>query len=75
MCVFFFLDYSLDDYKTCVQVGLRVGANIKGVYVTGGLEGGGCDGLLNEMGGKEICTSVWSESSINPPDSLFRGHS
>lgn len=43
-------DYSLDDYKTCVQVGLRVGANIKGVYVTGGLEGGGCDGLLNEMG-------------------------
>lgn len=43
-------DYTLDDYKNCVQVGIRVGANIKGVYVTGGLEGGGCDGLLNEMG-------------------------
>ncbi|KAM6948240.1 complement component C8 beta chain [Aplochiton taeniatus] len=43
-------DYSLEDYKNCVQVGLRVGANIKGVYVTGGLSGGGCDGLLNEMG-------------------------
>lgn len=43
-------DYKLDDYKNCVQVGIRVGANIKGVYVTGGLEGGGCDGLLNEMG-------------------------
>uniref|UniRef100_A0A8C6TSW1 Complement component C8 beta chain n=1 Tax=Neogobius melanostomus TaxID=47308 RepID=A0A8C6TSW1_9GOBI len=36
--------------KLCVQVGIRVGANIKGIYVTGGLEGGGCDGLLNEMG-------------------------
>uniref|UniRef100_A0A3B3ZWL3 Complement component C8 beta chain n=1 Tax=Periophthalmus magnuspinnatus TaxID=409849 RepID=A0A3B3ZWL3_9GOBI len=43
-------DYTLDAYKNCVSVGLRVGANIKGVYVTGGLEGGGCDGLLNEMG-------------------------
>ncbi|KAJ0059146.1 hypothetical protein NL108_008587, partial [Boleophthalmus pectinirostris] len=43
-------DYTLDDYKNCVQVGLRLGANIKGVYVTGGFEGGGCDGLLNEMG-------------------------
>ncbi|XP_072297258.1 complement component C8 beta chain [Eucyclogobius newberryi] len=43
-------DYTLDDYKNCVEVGLRLGANIKGVYVTGGLEAGGCAGLLNEMG-------------------------
>uniref|UniRef100_A0AAV2JR52 Complement component C8 beta chain n=1 Tax=Knipowitschia caucasica TaxID=637954 RepID=A0AAV2JR52_KNICA len=43
-------DYTLDDYKNCVQVGIRVGANIEGVYVTGGVEGGGCDGLLTEMG-------------------------
>ncbi|XP_055359754.1 complement component C8 beta chain [Betta splendens] len=42
--------YTLDQYKNCVQVGLNVGVNIKGVYVTGGVEGGGCDGLLNEMG-------------------------
>uniref|UniRef100_A0A672H8C6 Complement component 8, beta polypeptide n=1 Tax=Salarias fasciatus TaxID=181472 RepID=A0A672H8C6_SALFA len=27
-------DYSLDDYKRCVQAGLKVGANIFGVYVT-----------------------------------------
>ncbi|KAJ8012257.1 hypothetical protein DPEC_G00066800 [Dallia pectoralis] len=43
-------DYSLEAYKNCVQVGLKVGANIEGVYVTVGVEGGGCDGLLNEMG-------------------------
>ncbi|XP_056148690.1 complement component C8 beta chain [Lampris incognitus] len=43
-------DYSLDDYKNCVQAGLKVGANIKGVYVSVGAEGGRCDGLLNEMG-------------------------
>uniref|UniRef100_A0A8C7RTE8 Complement component C8 beta chain n=1 Tax=Oncorhynchus mykiss TaxID=8022 RepID=A0A8C7RTE8_ONCMY len=42
--------YSLEAYKNCVQIGLKVGANIKGVYVTVGVEGGGCDGLLNEMG-------------------------
>ncbi|XP_023865749.2 complement component C8 beta chain [Salvelinus sp. IW2-2015] len=42
--------YSLEAYKNCVQIGLKVGANIKGVYVTVGVEGGSCDGLLNEMG-------------------------
>lgn len=47
------LDYSLEAYKNCLQIGLKVGANIKGVYVTVGVEGGGCDGLLNEMGGEE----------------------
>ncbi|KAM9349958.1 complement component C8 beta chain [Symphorus nematophorus] len=43
-------DYSLEDYKQCVQAGLRVGANIVGVYVAVGYELGGCGGLLNEMG-------------------------
>ncbi|XP_028329177.1 complement component C8 beta chain [Gouania willdenowi] len=43
-------DYSLDDYKSCVQAGLKVGANIKGVYVSLGCQGGSCDGLLNEIG-------------------------
>uniref|UniRef100_A0A8C7YED2 Complement component C8 beta chain n=1 Tax=Oryzias sinensis TaxID=183150 RepID=A0A8C7YED2_9TELE len=43
-------DYSLEEYKKCVQVGFNVGANIYGVYVSGGVEGGSCDGLLNEMG-------------------------
>ncbi|XP_008332413.1 complement component C8 beta chain [Cynoglossus semilaevis] len=43
-------DYSLNDYKSCTQVGLRAGANIYGVYVSGGVEGGSCNGLLNEMG-------------------------
>lgn len=43
-------DYSLEDYNSCVQAGLKVGANIKGIYVTVGAEGGSCDGKLNEMG-------------------------
>lgn len=47
-----FLDYSLEEYKKCVQAGFNVGANIYGVYVSGGVEGGSCDGLLNEMGGE-----------------------
>ncbi|KAL0966269.1 hypothetical protein UPYG_G00293190 [Umbra pygmaea] len=51
-------DYSLEAYKNCVQVGLKVGANIKGVYVTVGIEGGGCDGLLNEMGADTVKGSM-----------------
>ncbi|XP_013869275.1 complement component C8 beta chain [Austrofundulus limnaeus] len=43
-------DYSLEAYKSCVQAGLNVGANIYGVYVSVGAKGGSCDGLLNEMG-------------------------
>ncbi|XP_061550433.1 complement component C8 beta chain-like [Phycodurus eques] len=43
-------DYSLTDYKSCTQSGLKVGANIYGVYVSVGFQGGSCDGLLNEMG-------------------------
>ncbi|XP_077360170.1 complement component C8 beta chain isoform X1 [Festucalex cinctus] len=43
-------DYSLTDYKSCTQSGLKVGARIKGVYVSVGFQGGSCDGLLNEMG-------------------------
>ncbi|XP_019955087.2 complement component C8 beta chain [Paralichthys olivaceus] len=43
-------DYSLEDYKSCTQAGLKVGANIYGVYVSAGIEGGSCNGLLNEMG-------------------------
>nr|XP_029136025.1 complement component C8 beta chain isoform X1 [Labrus bergylta] len=43
-------DYSLEDYKRCTQSGLKVGANIYGVYVSAGISGGSCNGLLNEMG-------------------------
>ncbi|XP_031710750.1 complement component C8 beta chain-like [Anarrhichthys ocellatus] len=43
-------DYSLDDYKSCTQSGLKVGANIYGVYVAVGFHGGSCDGVLNEIG-------------------------
>ncbi|XP_010746369.2 complement component C8 beta chain [Larimichthys crocea] len=43
-------DYSLEDYKRCIQLGLKVGVNIKGVYVSVAGQGGSCDGLLNEMG-------------------------
>lgn len=47
-----FLDYSLEDYKRCTQAGLKVGVNIQGVYVSAGVQGGSCNGLLNEMGGE-----------------------
>lgn len=49
---FFFLAYSLEDYKRCTQAGLKIGVNIEGVYVSAGFEGGSCNGLLNELGGE-----------------------
>lgn len=51
-CCCCFLDYSLEDYKRCTEAGLKVGANIKGVYVSVGFEGGDCNGLLNEFDGE-----------------------
>lgn len=54
---FGFLDYSLEDYKKCTQAGLKLGANIYGVYVSAGAHGGSCNGLLNEMGGEVPCQS------------------
>lgn len=54
LLLFSFLDYSLEDYKRCTQAGLKVGANIQGVYVSVGVEGGSCDGLLNELGGESL---------------------
>ena len=53
------LVYSLDDYKKCVQAGLKVGVNIKGVYVSAGVEAGGCNALLNEMGGEHPTLRQW----------------
>ncbi|KAG5286758.1 hypothetical protein AALO_G00018440 [Alosa alosa] len=41
--------YSLVDSQRCVEAGLKLGANIKGVYVTLGVSGGACKGLLEEM--------------------------
>lgn len=69
---FIVLDYSLEDYKNCLDYGLKIGVNIEGVYVSGGFQGGSCDGLLNEMGGEvphfikytavcRIC-SVWYQT-------------
>ncbi|XP_063075443.1 complement component C8 beta chain [Engraulis encrasicolus] len=43
-------DYSLEDAKRCVEAGFKIGGNIKGVYVTLGLSGGSCKGLLDEIG-------------------------
>ncbi|KAL1279742.1 hypothetical protein QQF64_014342 [Cirrhinus molitorella] len=43
-------DYKLEDVKNCVQTGLKVGVQIKKVYVSVGLSVGGCGGLLNELG-------------------------
>ncbi|XP_076866420.1 complement component C8 beta chain isoform X1 [Brachyhypopomus gauderio] len=53
--------YTLNDAKTCVQVALKVGANIKGVYVSAGLSGGGCSGLLKEFGDSEMHSSFVEE--------------
>lgn len=47
-----FAGYTLSDTKTCVNAGLKVGANIKGVYVSVGASGGSCDALLKEFGGE-----------------------
>ncbi|KAK1797435.1 hypothetical protein P4O66_008812 [Electrophorus voltai] len=49
--------YSLNDAKTCVQMALKVGANIKGVYVSAGVSGGRCSGLLKEFGDSETHSS------------------
>ena len=62
---FSFLDYSLEDYKNCVQAGIKAGANIYGVYVSVSAEGGSCDGLLNEMGGKVAQWIKMSQSLQN----------
>ncbi len=52
---FVVLDYTLEDYTRCTQAGLKAGANIYGVYVSLGVQGGSCNGLLNEMGGEVSC--------------------
>ena len=44
--------YDLTDTKRCVEAGLKLGVNIKGVYVSVGASGGSCKGLLTEMGGE-----------------------
>uniref|UniRef100_A0A8C2XFN7 Complement component C8 beta chain n=2 Tax=Cyclopterus lumpus TaxID=8103 RepID=A0A8C2XFN7_CYCLU len=50
--------YSLDDFKRCTESGLKVGANIYGVYVSVGFHGGSCNGLLNEMGEDTLSGSM-----------------
>ncbi|XP_039672126.1 complement component C8 beta chain-like [Perca fluviatilis] len=42
--------YTLDDYKRCTEAGVKAGANIKGVYVSLGVTGGSCSGLMTEIG-------------------------
>ncbi|XP_015211298.2 complement component C8 beta chain isoform X1 [Lepisosteus oculatus] len=43
-------DFTLSDANKCVQAGLKVGANIDGLYVSLGAGGGRCRGLLKELG-------------------------
>uniref|UniRef100_A0A6J0TAF5 Complement component C8 beta chain n=1 Tax=Pogona vitticeps TaxID=103695 RepID=A0A6J0TAF5_9SAUR len=42
--------YSLSDVQSCTQAGLKLGVNIKGIYVSAGLSGGSCAALLKEIG-------------------------
>ncbi|MBN3302264.1 CO8B protein, partial [Amia calva] len=44
------LGYKLSDVKNCVEAGVKVGAKIKGVYVSFGMMGGSCPSLLKELG-------------------------
>ncbi|XP_051989612.1 complement component C8 beta chain [Xyrauchen texanus] len=50
--------YTLDDTKNCIQLGLKVGVNIDGLYVSGGLSGGGCKGLLKELGDSSVSNEM-----------------
>ncbi|KAM4557635.1 complement component C8 beta chain [Fundulus diaphanus] len=43
-------DYTLDQFKSCVQVGFKIGVTIEGVPVSLGVDAGSCGGLLKEMG-------------------------
>ncbi|KAM4641205.1 complement component C8 beta chain [Discoglossus pictus] len=43
-------DYSLSDVQACVQAGFKLGGNIKGVYISGGISAGQCNALLKEIG-------------------------
>lgn len=52
-----------------MSAGLKVGANIYGVYVSVGAEGGRCNGLLNEMGGVVACLVKFSKRFIFEFDS------
>ncbi|MGH0185953.1 UNVERIFIED_CONTAM: hypothetical protein FKN15_019879, partial [Acipenser sinensis] len=45
--------YTLNDAKTCINAGMKIGANIEGVYVHGGVKAGFCSGMLKEIGGKK----------------------
>lgn len=59
MAYIYFLGYTLNDAKSCLQVGFNLGINIKGVYVSGGVSAGGCKGLLEEFGSKDPFTQLF----------------
>ncbi|KAK3546344.1 hypothetical protein QTP70_025755 [Hemibagrus guttatus] len=50
--------YSLNDAKSCLQAGFKIGATIKGVYVSAGAQAGSCEGLLKELGDSEAHNSL-----------------
>ncbi|KAK0135985.1 Complement component C8 beta chain [Merluccius polli] len=43
-------EYSLDDFKNCLQVGVEVGVTVKGFSASVGVDAGRCDGVLKELG-------------------------
>ncbi|XP_034780210.2 complement component C8 beta chain-like [Acipenser ruthenus] len=46
--------YTLNDAKTCINAGMKIGANIEGVYVHGGVKAGFCSGMLKEIGDNKV---------------------
>ncbi|TTG32354.1 Complement component C8 beta chain [Bagarius yarrelli] len=50
--------YSLNDAKLCLQMGFKLGVNIKGLSVSGGVQSGGCNGLLREFGNSKNSSSM-----------------
>lgn len=54
-----------------MNLGLKIGANIDGVYVSGGVSGGGCDAMLKEFGGESKSRFKFVDSTKNKQKSHF----
>ncbi|MGH0127173.1 UNVERIFIED_CONTAM: hypothetical protein FKN15_071582 [Acipenser sinensis] len=46
--------YTLNEAKTCINAGMKIGANVEGVYVHGGVKAGSCAGMLKEIGDDKV---------------------
>lgn len=49
-----FKGYNFRDVQDCTQRGVKVGVTVKKVTVSAGITAGGCDAILEEIGGEAI---------------------